>query len=56
MFGLFKSKSKAEKLQEKYDKLIEESYKLSTVSRIDSDKKAAEADAVLKEMEELEKQ
>ena len=56
MFGLFKSKSKAEKLQKKYDELIEQSYKLSTISRVDSDKKAAEADAILKKIEELEKQ
>ena len=53
MFGLFKKKSKKEKLEETYDKLIKESYKLSTVNRTASDAKAAEADAILKEIEKL---
>ena len=47
MFGLFKKKSQKEKLEENYDKLIKESYKLSTVNRTASDAKAAEADAIL---------
>ena len=34
MFGLFKKKSQKEKLEETYDKLIKESYKLSTVIHI----------------------
>ena len=33
MFGLFKKKSQKEKLEETYEKLIKESYKLSTVNR-----------------------
>ena len=53
MFGLFKKKSEEEKLQEKYKKLLEESYKLSHSNRAASDQKAAEADAILKQIEHL---
>ncbi|MEQ9297115.1 MAG: Lacal_2735 family protein [Cyclobacteriaceae bacterium] len=53
MFGLFKKKSEKEKLEEKYRKLIDESYKLSHTNRTASDQKAAEADAVLKQIEEI---
>ncbi|MDG1046314.1 MAG: Lacal_2735 family protein, partial [Bacteroidia bacterium] len=35
------------------EKLMKESYKLSTVNRTASDAKAAEADAILKEIEDL---
>tara|TARA_R110002050_G_scaffold30755_1_gene78630 strand:+ start:5514 stop:5678 length:165 start_codon:yes stop_codon:yes gene_type:complete len=48
MFGLFKKKSEKEKLQEQYSKLLKESHRLSMVNRAESDKKAAEADAVAK--------
>ena len=44
MFGLFKKKTEVEKLQEKFSKLMEESHKLSTINRSESDKKYAEAD------------
>jgi hypothetical protein len=53
MFGLFKKKSKKEKLQEKYEKLLRESYDLSKTNRKESDKKAYEADLVAKEIEGL---
>lgn len=56
MFGLFKKKSKIEVLEEKYKKLQQESYKLSTVNRTESDKKLAEAEEVIKEIELLKKQ
>jgi hypothetical protein len=49
MFG-----NKKKKLEAKYQKLNEEAFKLSTVDRTKSDAKAAEADAVLKELEALE--
>ena len=52
--GLFSRKSPKEKLQAKYKKLMEESYKLSHSNRSAADDKAAEADAVLKEIEALE--
>jgi hypothetical protein len=55
MFGLFKKKSEKEKLEDQYEKLLAEAHKLSTVNRTDSDAKAAEADAVLKKIEALEK-
>lgn len=51
--GLFKRKSKVEILQKKYEKLLKEAHTLSTMDRTASDKKVAEADLILKEMEEL---
>ena len=51
MFGLFKSKK--EKLIDKYNKLLKESYNLSNVSRKDSDAKLAEANKILSEIEKL---
>tara|TARA_B100000768_G_scaffold60536_1_gene58598 strand:+ start:105 stop:269 length:165 start_codon:yes stop_codon:yes gene_type:complete len=53
MFGIFKKKSKREKLQEKYEKLLKQSYDLSKTNRKESDKKAYEADLVAREMEGL---
>ena len=55
MFGLFKKKSEAEKLQEKYKKLMEEGFKLQSISRSDSDQKYLEADTILKKIEALNK-
>jgi hypothetical protein len=54
MFNLFRKKSKIEVLEKQYNKLLKESYKLSTISRKASDEKAAEADRLLKEIEHLE--
>ena len=51
MFGLFKSKK--EKLIDKYNKLLKESYNLSNVSRKDSDAKLAEVNKILTEIEKL---
>ena len=53
MFGLFKRKTPLEKLQEKYNKLTEEAFKLSKIDRKASDAKQAEAEEVLKQMEAL---
>ena len=53
MFGLFKRKTPLEKLQEKYNKLTEEAYKLSKIDRKASDAKQAEAEEVLKQMDAL---
>ncbi|SFI95224.1 Lacal_2735 family protein [Olleya namhaensis] len=55
MFGLFKKKSELDKLQDKYKKLLEESFKLSTTNRSESDKKQAEAQVVLEQIEALQK-
>lgn len=54
MLGLFKKKTKIEKMQEQYEKLMSESHTLSTSNRTASDKKYAEAQDLLKEMEVLE--
>jgi hypothetical protein len=51
MFNFFKKKTKLEKLEIQYKKLLEEAYKLSTTDRKLSDQKTAEANAILKEME-----
>jgi hypothetical protein len=53
MFGMFKKKSEAEKLQEKYKKVMAEGFKLQSINRSDSDQKYVEADAILKEIENL---
>lgn len=51
MFGLFKRKSKIDKLYDKYDRLIRESHKLSSSSRIESERKYVYAQEVLKQIE-----
>jgi len=51
MFGSGNSK---EKLQEKYNKLMQESFDLSTVNRKKSDLKRAEAEEIGKQLDELE--
>ncbi len=53
MFGLFKRKTPLEKLQEKYNKLTEEAFKLSKIDRKASDAKQAQAEEVLKQMDAL---
>lgn len=53
MFGLFKKKTEKEKLQSQYEKLMKQSFELSTTNRSQSDAKAAEADAVMKKIEAL---
>ena len=53
MFGIFKKKSTIEKLDIEYKKLLQEAHKLSTSNRMLSDKKIAEANEVLKQIELL---
>ena len=53
MLNLFKKKSKIEVLDKKYQKLLNEAYKLSTINRKASDEKTAEANLVLNEIESL---
>ncbi len=53
MFGLFKKTDNIEKLQKKYEKLMSDWHKLSTTNRAESDKKYAEAEEVLKQIEAL---
>ena len=51
--GLFKRTTEREKLQKKYEKLLQESFKLSKSNRQASDAKQVEADEVLKQIEAL---
>ena len=53
MFGLFKKKSKKDKLQKKHEQLLKEAYELSKTNRKKSDKKAYEADLIAKKIEGL---
>ena len=53
MFGIFKKKSKLDKLQDQYKSLLEQSYKLSTTNRSERDKKQAEAQKILEQIEVL---
>ena len=53
MFGIFKKKSEKEKLQETYNKLLENAYKVSHFSRTDADKIMAEAEEVGKKIDLL---
>ena len=55
MFGLFKNKSEVEKLNDKYKSLMKEWHELSSINRSESDKKYAEAEAVLIDIENLKK-
>lgn len=54
MFGLFKKKTAIDKLNDQYEKLMAQSHTLSTSNRTESDKKFAEAQAVLKEIDAIE--
>ena len=53
MFGLFKKKSKLEKLQNKYESLMEEAYSLSKINRSRSDQKVYEAEEIALKIEKL---
>jgi len=53
MFGLFKKKSKKQKLQEQYKRLLKEAHKLSTTNRKMSDQKIVEAEEIIKQLEKL---
>lgn len=53
MFGLFKKTTPAEKLEKRYRALLEEAHRLSTSDRMASDRKRAEAEQVLQELDAL---
>ncbi|WP_397362463.1 Lacal_2735 family protein [Olleya sp. R77988] len=53
MFGLFKSKTEIEKLQIKYNKLMKDYYRLSSINRSQSDAAYAEANKVMDNIEKL---
>lgn len=56
MFGLFKKKTEKEKLQEQYNDLMKEWHSLSSTNRSESDKKYAEAQEIMTQLELLQKQ
>ena len=51
--GLFRRTSEVEKLQKKYEKLMADWHKLSTINRSESDKKYAQAQEILQQIEQL---
>jgi len=53
MFGLFRKKTEKEKLEARYYELIKRSSDLSHTNRADSDKIAAEAAELLKQIDSL---
>ncbi len=53
MFSLFKRKSKREKLEEKFKKLMQEWHELSSINRSASDKKYAEAQEIAKILNDM---
>lgn len=55
MFGLFKKKSEKERLQAQYEKLMQESHRLSHSNRRAADEKFAEAEAIAQQIDLLNK-
>ncbi|WP_298761738.1 Lacal_2735 family protein [uncultured Psychroserpens sp.] len=55
MFALFKKTSELDKLQKRYEKLMKDWHTLSTTNRGESDKKYAEAQKILDQIEILQK-
>lgn len=53
MFNLFKKKSEAEILQEKYGKVMKEAFELSTINRTKSDAKYAEAEQIMNKIQQI---
>ena len=53
MFELFRKKTEKEKMEARYYELIKKSYDLSHSNRADSDKVAAEAADLLKQIDSL---
>ncbi|MGB1103059.1 MAG: Lacal_2735 family protein [Crocinitomicaceae bacterium] len=53
MFKLFKKKSPLDKLYDDYEKKMKEAHQLSTSNRSASDAKVAEANEILKKIDQL---
>lgn len=53
MFGLFKKKSEADKLQMQYKRLMKEAYDLQSINRRASDQKYSEAEDILTKIDQL---
>ena len=54
MFKLFNKKSEVDQLYDRHKKLLKNAHQLSTTDRKASDLKHAEADTILKKIEQLE--
>ena len=54
MFNLFRKKTRIQKMENQYIKLLKEARNLSTQNRKESDSKYVEADGLLKEILKLE--
>jgi hypothetical protein len=52
--GIFRKKTEADRLRKRYQRLMEEAYRISRTDRKASDKKYAEADAVMQRIYDLE--
>ena len=52
-FGIFKTKSQKQKLEDKYKALLLEAFRLSKVNRRAADQKTAEAEEVMKQLDTL---
>ena len=52
--GFFTRKSKKDKLNEQYNKKLEQAYKMSTSNRSESDRLTAAANDILEEIKKLE--
>lgn len=55
MFGIFKKQSALDKLQKQYESYMKEWHALSTTNRAESDRKYAEAQRILDQIEQLQK-
>ena len=51
MFGIFKKKTRKEKILEQYKLLLNEAYILSKTNRIESDLKTAEAERLIQTLD-----
>ena len=52
--GIFRKKTEADRLRKQYQRLMKEAYQLSRSDRKGSDKKYAEADAIMQRIQEIE--
>lgn len=53
MFGLFKKKTKKDKLYDEYQKLTKQAHSLSATNRKLSDQKVYQAEEIMKQLENL---
>lgn len=51
--GIFRKKTEADRLRKQYQKLMKEAYQLSRSDRKGSDKKYAEADAIMQKIQKI---